>query len=288
LVLFFKKEHSFERGYDMIHVLSALAVRLLLIIAVLVPLERMFAARAQKILRAGFFTDIAYYFFANLLPNMLLAVPLSALAWLLHIAVPSPFYAFMAGLPLPLRLALALVAGEIGFYWGHRWMHEIPMLWRFHAIHHAAEDMDWLVNTRAHPVDLFLARLTGLIPIYVLGLAQPMANQADIVPLLVALIGSFWGFFVHANLSWRFGWLENVIATPAFHHWHHTNDGPDVIDKNFASMLPWIDRLFGTFHVPKRQFPRSYGIAAPMPKHFWGQLAFPWSSQALPQTRPQD
>jgi sterol desaturase/sphingolipid hydroxylase (fatty acid hydroxylase superfamily) len=93
---------------------------------------------------------------------------------------------------------------------------------------------------------------------------------------------------VHANLSWRFGWLENVIATPAFHHWHHTNDGPDVIDKNFASMLPWIDRLFGTFHVPKRQFPRSYGIAAPMPKHFWGQLAFPWSSQALPQTRPQD
>jgi len=262
--------------------LASLAVRLVLIMAVLVPLERLCAVRKQRIWRGAFATDLAYYFFANLLPKLLLVVPLSALAWAMHRAVPSPFYAAMAGLPLGVRLALALVAGEIGFYWGHRLMHEVPMLWRFHAIHHSAEEMDWLVNTRAHPVDLFLGRLAGLVPIYLLGLAQPMGNHADSVPLLFAVIGSFWGFFVHANLAWRLGWLEHLIATPAFHHWHHTNDGPAYIDKNYASMLPFIDRLFGTFYLPKK-FPNLYGIEAPMPGGFWEQLAYPWMPEKPPQ-----
>ena len=256
--------------------LAALAARLVVILAIFVPLERIFAQRRQKFFRAAFVTDLAYYFFANLLPKICLVVPISVLAWALHRAVPSHFYALMSGLPAGLRLGLALVAGEIGFYWGHRWMHEVPMLWRFHAIHHSAEEMDFLVNTRAHPVDLFLARLSGLVPIYALGLAQPMGNGVDLVPVLFALIGSLWGFFVHANVAWRFGWLEWVVATPAFHHWHHTNDGPAFIDKNYASMLPWIDKLFGTFYLPKKAFPGAYGIEAHMPAGFWDQMIEPF------------
>jgi sterol desaturase/sphingolipid hydroxylase (fatty acid hydroxylase superfamily) len=258
--------------------LAALAARLVVVLAIFVPLERFCAARPQKFLRVAFVTDLAYYFFANLLPKLFLAVPLSALAWALHRAVPSAFYAVMADLPGWLRLSLAVLAGEIGFYWGHRLMHAVPMLWRFHAIHHAAEDMDFLVNTRAHPIDLFLSRLAGLVPIYLLGLAQPTGHGVDLVPVLVALIGSFWGFFVHANLAWRFGWLEWAVATPAFHHWHHTNDGPAFIDKNFASMLPWLDWVFGTFYLPKGAFPSAYGIDAPMPAGFWNQMLFPWTN----------
>jgi sterol desaturase/sphingolipid hydroxylase (fatty acid hydroxylase superfamily) len=265
--------------------LLALAARLLLVLVIFVPLERLCAARSQKIFRVAFVTDIAYYFFANLLPKLFLVVPISALAWALHRAVPLPFYTLMASLPGWLRLGLALLAGEIGFYWGHRVMHAVPMLWRFHAIHHAAQDMDFLVNTRAHPVDLFLSRLAGLAPIYLLGLAQPTSGSVDLVPVLFALIGSFWGFFVHANLSWRFGWLESVVATPAFHHWHHTNDGPAYIDKNFASMLPCLDRVFGTFYLPKRAFPSAYGIEAHMPAGFWNQMLFPWS-RGLAPTQP--
>jgi sterol desaturase/sphingolipid hydroxylase (fatty acid hydroxylase superfamily) len=266
---------------------AALAARLMVVLIIFVPLERLCAARTQKFFRTAFVTDLAYYFFANLLPKLFLAVPISALAWALHRAVPSPFYAMMAELPGWLRLMLALLAGEIGFYWGHRAMHAVPMLWRFHAIHHAAEDMDFLVNTRAHPVDLFLSRLAGLAPIYVLGLAQPMGDHVDLVPVLFALIGSFWGFFVHANLSWRFGWLESVVATPAFHHWHHTNDGPAYIDKNFASMLPWLDRVFGTFYLPNDAFPSAYGIEAHMPAGFCNQMFHPFSrgpEPALPKT----
>jgi sterol desaturase/sphingolipid hydroxylase (fatty acid hydroxylase superfamily) len=262
---------------DTVSELLALAARLALLLAIFVPLQRFFACRPQKILRAGFATDLAYYFFANLLPKLLLVVPIWALAWALHRALPSPYYAVISTLPGWLRLGLALLAGEIGFYWGHRLMHAVPMLWRFHAIHHASEQMDFLVNTRAHLVDLFLSRLAALLPIYLLGLAQPTGRAVDMVAVIVALIGSFWGFFVHANLAWRFGWLEWAVATPAFHHWHHSNDGPAFIDKNFAAMLPVLDWAFGTFYLPKRAFPSAYGTRSPMPAGFWNQMLFPWT-----------
>ena len=254
---------------------ARLAANLLLIMVVFVPLERLFAARKQGLLRPAFWVDLGYYVIGGLVPKLLLIVPMSLLAAFVHHAMPHGYYARVGALPMGVRLAGSLVVGEIGYYWAHRWMHEVPFLWRFHAIHHHAERMDWLVNTRSHPLDIFFGRFCGLVPIYLLGLAQPLGTHIDRVPLLFALIGGLWGFFVHANLNWRFGWLENVVATPAFHHWHHTNDGPEVIDKNYASMLPWVDRLFGTFHLPPRNLPVRYGIAEQLPPGLAGQLAYP-------------
>jgi sterol desaturase/sphingolipid hydroxylase (fatty acid hydroxylase superfamily) len=260
--------------------LIRLAARLVLVMAIFVPLERLFAARRQKILRGAFLTDLGWYFLGGVLPKLLLVVPLSIVAWAFHHAIPSAYYTAASSLPVWVRLAGALVVGEIGYYWAHRWMHEIPWMWRFHAIHHSAEEMDWLVNTRAHPVDAFFGRFCGLVPIYLLGLGQPMGNHLDPVPALFALIGGMWGFFVHANVNWRFGWFEFFVATPAFHHWHHTKDGPDVIDKNYASMLPWVDRLFGTYHLPRAQLPASYGIDDAIPADLAGQLLHPFEPPA--------
>jgi sterol desaturase/sphingolipid hydroxylase (fatty acid hydroxylase superfamily) len=257
--------------------LASLAANFLLVLVVFVPLEKLFAARRQKILRPAFWTDFGYFVISGLVPKLLLILPLSALAWVVHRAAPSAYFTAIGSLPLSIRLIAALVVGEIGYYWGHRLSHEIPFLWRFHAIHHAAERMDWLVNTRGHPLDITFGHLCGLIPLYVLGLAQPLAGKLDLVPQLFALIGSLWGFFIHANVNWRFGPLESVVATPAFHHWHHTNDGPDVIDKNYSSMLPWVDRLFGTFYLP-RYLPENYGINAKIPGTLTGQLLHPLRS----------
>jgi sterol desaturase/sphingolipid hydroxylase (fatty acid hydroxylase superfamily) len=237
-----------------------LLVWLILLMVVFVPLERLFAIHRQKVFRKAFLSDLAYYFISSLLPKVLLIVPVAILGWGLHFLVPDAIHTTMEALPFWIRLGAALVVGEIGFYWGHRWTHEIPFLWRFHAVHHSAEEMDWLVNTRAHPLDMVFTRLCGFVPMYVLGLAQPVERTLDLVPLLVLLIGTVWGFFVHANLRWRFGPLEWLISTPAFHHWHHTRTGE--INKNYSSMLPWLDRLFGTYYVPK-ELPSSYGIAAP-------------------------
>jgi sterol desaturase/sphingolipid hydroxylase (fatty acid hydroxylase superfamily) len=133
--------------------------------------------------------------------------------------------------------------------------------------------MDWLVNTHAHPLDMVFTRLCGFIPMYALGLAQPRPHSLDPVSLAVILLGTLWGFFIHANLNWRFGPLEWFVSTPAFHHWHHTYEEP--INKNYSSMLPWIDRLFGTCHMPKAQWPARYGIESPVATAWAAQLLDP-------------
>jgi sterol desaturase/sphingolipid hydroxylase (fatty acid hydroxylase superfamily) len=262
---------------------ARLGIWLLLLMAVFVPLERLFGVHPKHIFRKSFLVDLGYYFLSGLLPKLLLIAPMALIASGLHRVVPSGLHSWVAGMPLWTRLAAALVVGEIGFYWGHRWTHEIPFLWRFHAIHHSAEEIDWLVNTRAHPVDIVFVRLCGFVPMYALGLAQPMMGTAgktlDVVPLVIMLVATVWGFFIHANLRWRLGWLGLLISTPAFHHWHHSND--QHVNKNYASMLPWMDKLFGTWHLPNAQWPSKFGIDAAMPPGLAAQLLQP----VLPRDR---
>lgn len=237
-----------------------LVLWLALVVAIIVPLERRFPQRSQRFLRKDFGVDLALYFLNGLLPKLLLALPLSALAWFFHAHEHSSYYEAVAAMPVRLRFVLALIVGDLGAYWGHRFSHEWPPLWRWHRLHHSAESLDWLVNTRAHPLDLFIGRLSGLIPIYLLGLAQPTAQSFDMIPVLYTVVATVWSFFVHANLGLRFGWFEKVVATPAFHHWHHAADGEVAANRNYAPMFPWLDRLFGSLWLPTNRWPARYGL----------------------------
>jgi sterol desaturase/sphingolipid hydroxylase (fatty acid hydroxylase superfamily) len=222
-------------------------------------------------------TDVAYFFLNGILPGAVLALPLGFAAWISHHIIPSQGLAVIAHWPVALRLFTALVVAEFGLYWGHRWCHEIPLLWRFHAVHHSPVQVDWLVNSRGHPVDFVFTRLCGLLPLYALGLGDPIAGDAGPIPVLVMLIGPAWGFFIHANVAWRFGPLEWLIATPAFHHWHHANDGAAVINKNYAPMWPWVDRLFGSYYLPQDRQPAVYGIDTALAPGLAGQLIDPFA-----------
>jgi sterol desaturase/sphingolipid hydroxylase (fatty acid hydroxylase superfamily) len=150
-----------------------------------------------------------------------------------------------------------LLVNDIGAYWGHRALHAWPRLWRFHAVHHSAEQLDWLVNTRAHPFDIVFMRLAGLAPIYLIGLAQATGGRLDNGVAILTIITTLWNFFIHANIRVRLGPLEWVVSSPAFHHWHHTND--EHRDRNFAFIFPLIDRIFGTAWLPK-EWPSVYGV----------------------------
>jgi sterol desaturase/sphingolipid hydroxylase (fatty acid hydroxylase superfamily) len=251
-----------------------LSIWLLLLMMIFVPLERLFANTPQKVFRKGWLTDLGFYFMNGVLVKAALVFPMAAIAWALRHVVPDAVHLRIAEFPLWARLGAALVAGELGFYWGHRWTHEVPLLWRFHSIHHSAEQIDWLVNTKGHPIDIIFTRLCGFVPMYALGLAQPLVGtHIDVVPMLVLLIGTTWGYVIHANVRWRFGPLEWLLATPHFHHWHHTND--EHVDRNYASMLPVMDKLFGTAYLPAKQWPPVYGIHGHMPGGLVGQLVHP-------------
>jgi sterol desaturase/sphingolipid hydroxylase (fatty acid hydroxylase superfamily) len=257
---------------DSLASIGSACVWLAVLCIVFVPLERLFAIQPDRILRKDVGIDLAYFFLNSALTALLMSVPVGLLAWATRSAMPESLLAATSAIPLWARALATMVAGEVGYYWGHRLSHELPFLWRFHAIHHSAEHVDFLVSTRAHPVDMVFGRFCGLVPIYVLGLGGPIGPAGSLVTIVVTVLGMFWGFFIHANLKWRFGPLEWLISTPAFHHWHHTLT---PINRNYSSTLPWVDWIFGTFYLPRNEFPTSYGIKDKLPQSLLGQLDYP-------------
>ena len=262
------------------HILLLSVLRLtlwfVLVCIIFIPLERLFAAHKQRVFRKQLGNDLVYYVLSWLLPPVLLAIPLFLLAWAVHRFVPSGYYLAVARIPVWAQIVLALVVGDVGYYWGHRCLHTVPFLWRFHAVHHSAEELDFLIDLRMHPIDMAFGRLSGVIPVFVLGIGAPTA-AGSLVPAAVIAIGTMWGFFIHANLRWRYGPLEWVIGTPPFHRWHHA---VTPANRNFAAILPCIDMIFGTYHAPKEALPSRYGITTPMSESLSEQLIGPFLPDA--------
>src|SRR6185312_726418 len=258
---------------------TRVSIWFVLLSALFIPLERFFAADRKPVWRREFAIDLAWYFGNGLITTAILATLIGLLAVGVQRIVPP----FLIGLPLWQRMLATFVVGEFGFYWGHRWSHEIPRLWRFHSIHHTAEDVDWLTNTRGHPVDIVFTRLCGFTLIYLAGLARPDAGVNSVAVSVMLIVMNMWGFFIHANVKFRFGWLENLIATPAFHRWHHTADSHR--DHNYASTLPLFDRLFGTWYLPAKAHPSRFGVDGAAHASLLGQLAQPLMPAETPGQR---
>ena len=108
------------------------------LLAVFVPLEHYFSVRPAAFFQKGWLVNLGWYFINSLTPILVLGPPAALLAWMVHTVLPDSFTGAAANLPLWARMVAAMIVGEIGFYWGHRWSHEIPLLWRFHAVHHSA------------------------------------------------------------------------------------------------------------------------------------------------------
>jgi sterol desaturase/sphingolipid hydroxylase (fatty acid hydroxylase superfamily) len=171
--------------------------------------------------------------------------------------------------PAALQFVECMVIADFTEYWVHRLFHRTPWLWRFHAVHHSSTSMDWLAGSRLHIVDVVLTRGLTFVPLFLLGFdAGPLYAYVAFV--------SFHAVFIHANVRWRFPrWVENVIVTPRFHHWHHGAE-EEAIDRNFAVHMPWIDKMFGTYYGPDGKWPAGYGIAGnPVPDGYLDQLAYP-------------
>ena len=239
---------------------------LLVLALVFVPLERAFAlARAQRILRFGWRTDLAHFFISHLLVQVLALLTLAPATLLFGGAVSPRVQAWVAAQPLLLQFAAAMLIADLFQYGVHRAFHAVPWLWRFHAIHHSSREMDWLAGSRLHLFEVVTTRAITFIPLFVLGFA-PRALMAYLVFV------AFQAVALHANLRFRFGGLRWLFATPAFHHWHHA---VAPVDKNFAIHLPLIDRVFGTAHEPDG-FPEDYGIDGdPVPEGWGRQLVWP-------------
>jgi len=245
--------------------------RLFLVAAfVFIPLERLFAAKkGQKLLRRGWANDLFYVFANGIVIRLGLLVAVLAIMALGALIVPTGLREAIASQPLWLQVVEVLLLADLGFYLAHRAFHAVPALWRLHAIHHSIEEMDWLAAARVHPIDQILTKSISLLPCFALGFS-PWAIGA------FALLYHWHSLLLHSNLSFRFGPLQRLIASPDFHHWHHARDR-EGWDRNFAGQLAFWDFLFGTAYLPERR-PRAFGIAEPVPASYGGQLLHPFRS----------
>ncbi|MGH9816546.1 MAG: sterol desaturase family protein [Candidatus Acidiferrales bacterium] len=245
-------------------------LNLLILALIFVPVERLFARlKEQGIFRQGWRTDLAHFFVSHLLVQVSVFLTMLPARTLFSWALNADLQGTLAALPFVVQFVAILFVSDFSEYWIHRWMHRVPWLWRFHAIHHSIEKMDWLAASRLHLVDIVIVRAVTFIPLFILGFAN-----GPVFAYLVFV--SFHAIFIHANVNFRFGWLDWLIATPRFHHWHHSAQ-PEAIDKNFAVHLPLLDRLFGTLLLPRgNAWPSHYGIAGnPVPEGYLQQMAYP-------------
>lgn len=220
---------------------------------VFVPIEHLLAVRPHSPLRPEWRTDLAYFFLSHVLVQfILIAVTASTRAVSALVAFPA-LQAMIQSLPTWLQFVLAVFVADLAQALLHRTYHNLPWLWRFHAVHHSSRHMDWLAGSRIHLLEILLTRSVVLLPLVVLGFSSAAVNAYVILVGLQAVLA-------HANLRTDFGWLEYLLVTPRYHHWHHARHR-DFIDVNYAIHLPLVDMLMGTFRLPPRgQWPEEYGV----------------------------
>ena len=220
---------------------------------VFVPIERMLHVRNQSPLRPEWRTDLAYYFVGHILVQFILIAVTASTTTMDALIASDSVKAAIQSWPIWLQFILAVFVANLFQAGLHRIYHNVPFLWRFHAVHHSSRHMDWLAGSRIHLIEILLTRSVVLTPLVVLGFSAPAINGYVILVGVQAVLA-------HANLRINFGWLEYVLVTPRYHHWHHARHA-DYMDVNYAIHLPLVDMLMGSFkRPPANTWPDEYGV----------------------------
>ena len=237
-----------------------------ILFVLVVPFEKFFPRHHQKLRRPGLLTDLSFALAGPVLNGVgiLAAVIVGglSLAWLPGLLI-RPLVGMVPGMLAPL-LGIALF--DCAIYWTHRWYHEVPILWRFHAVHHSTEHLDWISGFRSHPFDGTL-----IAPAFFFLLAAGFSPEFTGALAIIQLV---LGIFLHANVRWRLAPLHKLIITPEFHHWHHANE-PGAINSNYSVFLPLWDLIFGSYFMPRDRRPQRYGVSEDIPSNMAGQLRYP-------------
>lgn len=242
---------------------------------VFIPIERLLGNRDQPIFRYEWREDLLYFLLSSLFVQGLTFLSLAPSLAILKHTDWGGFRAWVGGLPVVVQFFAIMFLTDLVQYWVHRTFHRIPWLWKFHAVHHSAEAMDWLASSRMHVAEIIILRGLTVIPMYVLGFSETALYAYLIFVFILSAT-------VHSNVRLNFGPLEKFFVTPRFHHWHHGIER-EAIDVNFAVHFPLFDRLFGTYHLPEDgRWPSGYGIKGPIPRNFWGQMMHPFRRTPKP------
>ncbi|MFF4820933.1 sterol desaturase family protein [Kitasatospora sp. NPDC001309] len=174
-------------------------------------------------------------------------------------------------LPFALEIPLALLIGSLGDYLVHRWSHRNRWLWRLHGVHHVPDKVNVANNGVNHFLDVLFAQSVVQLLLAMIGFS---ADSVFVVGIFVMAQG----YFVHANIDVRIGWLGHVLAGPELHRLHHSTDLAEA--GHYASDLSLWDHVFGSFTWRPGRIPEAVGLTDPAAFPTTGELGatllHPW------------
>ncbi|OLF79390.1 sterol desaturase [Alteromonas sp. W12] len=145
-------------------------------------------------------------------------------------------------------VTLSVLLLDMLIYWQHRLFHTVPMLWRFHKMHHADSHVDTTTGLRFHPVEIAMSLGIKAAAVVILGVPA-----IAIVIFEVALNG--FALFNHANIRLPQKWDDRiglVLITQRLHRIHHSQ-AKNESNSNYGFSVSWWDRLFNSF-TPRAAF----------------------------------
>jgi len=176
--------------------------------------------------------------------------------------------------PLWLQVPVALCVADFGAYWFHRMAHRLPILWRIHALHHSSEQLYVLSSARNHPFNVIGTFSVSVFPLVLLGCDGELL-------MLVSVFTAIQGLLQHANINFRLGAFNWILAGPELHRIHHSTHMSES-NSNFGSNLILWDILFGTRTLPHHRHVGSVGLPdMSFHRNFFRHLVSPFQWKKL-------
>ena len=176
-------------------------------------------------------------------------------------------------------LALDIVILDGLIYWWHRANHVVPVLWRFHEVHHLDRFLDSTSALRFHFGEVFFSACARAVVIILLAVPLSSVLVFEVLVLIAAI-------FHHSNVRLP-GRLEAILSrcvvTPSIHWVHHHAVRADT-DSNYATIFSLWDRIFASRSPTQRQLDFRIGVERRAELSFWGLMASPFR---LPSTQPR-
>jgi sterol desaturase/sphingolipid hydroxylase (fatty acid hydroxylase superfamily) len=190
----------------------------------------------------------------------------------------------LIALPPPIEFVLSLLLMDLAFYYWHLANHRVPILWRFHNVHHIDPDLDVFTAFRFHFGEITLSTGFSLLQVCLIGpsawafAVYQLVFQAEVV-------------FHHSNIRLPIGaerLLNQVLVTPRMHGIHHSQVQREN-NSNFGTVFPWWDRLHRTLgvNIPQDQVVIGIpGYSLREDNRFWNALLMPFRKQRDYWLRP--
>jgi sterol desaturase/sphingolipid hydroxylase (fatty acid hydroxylase superfamily) len=209
----------------------------------------------------------------------MVAVPLAS-------RVSESGFGLLGWLALPgwAQIAGGFVLMDLAFYYWHRLNHEVPLLWRFHNVHHIDPDLDVSTSFRFHFGEVLYSTGFRAVQVSVIGVMP-------VTYLLYELVFQLGTFFHHSNLRIPLGverWINKVFVTPRMHGIHHSAVRNET-NSNYSVVFRWWDLLHRSLRLNVHQDEIDIGVPAYQragDNRLWHLLAMPFGAQRLYWRRP--